>query len=323
MVITGKRGIELKKINISQISTFFANGSYPIEFLFYFPNKINTKKLRKALKKTAKIFWPVFGSYSEGIITEEIYHEDRYYEEKTMDKAFDSSTVREEMFTSYGGLTPDVSRRLFYLLVLQMNNGTILIPKMNHLVGDGYSYFYLLSVLAALTRRISIPLASEIISAIFKPTFHSLLNDSFYFTAMPVQPIKNDSEIIVEYIELDQNEVRIQAQYASEIAGTRISTNDILSAMVVKMILDGGKMAKSQNFQLMLPVDMRRRVNEFGQRFFGNPLIMHNVPFEPIASKQLSIEEIAIAIRKSYPEVNRSNYESYQRTIEGWMESGQ
>lgn len=313
----------MKKLSISQISTFFANGSYPIEFLFYFPHKINTIRLRRSLKKISNHFWPVFGTYTDGYITEKTYLEDRHYDINSVDDVFDPKSVRESLHENFGAISPELTSRLFHLKVLQYNNGTVLIAKMNHLVGDGYSYFFLLSVLAAINKRGRIPLVPSIIKAIFRPKFSSTFNTSFHFSESPPDAIKYDNNLAVEFLELEQSEIRNLAKHASYSSGLRISTNDILSAQVVKIIMESRKNKQLENLQLVIPIDVRRRIAELGWKFFGNGLILHNVPFQPEIVSQSSIEELAITIRKSLPVVNRHNYEVYLKKVEGWIESGQ
>lgn len=313
----------MKQINISQVSTFFANGSYPIEFLFYFPYRINIGRLHRAMKKLSTRFWTAFGSYSNGVITEKSYFVDDYIEEISLDEAFDPSIGREIIYNKFGTMNTKLSQHLFFLKVIHYTNGTVLIPIMNHLVGDGYSYFYMLSVLAAVTKRGGIPLAPAIISAISQPKIHSELHSSFHFTASPPDAISLESKVQVEYLELGVTETRDQAKSVSESSGLRISTNDILSAIVVKFILEKGEKKKLENFRLVIPVDVRRGVAELGQRFFGNGLIIYNVPFEPKLVSKSSIEDLAITIRKSFPTVNLHSYEAYLKKVDGWIKDGQ
>jgi len=67
----------MKEINISQVDALFSNGIYPIEFLFYFKEELNTKKIRNALKKLSSVFWPMFGEYKDGVISFESYPRNR------------------------------------------------------------------------------------------------------------------------------------------------------------------------------------------------------------------------------------------------------
>ncbi|NHK32392.1 MAG: hypothetical protein FK730_13645 [Asgard group archaeon] len=313
----------LKQINISQISAFFANGSYPIEFLFYYPNRINTKKLHRALKKISTRFWPVFGIYADGIITESNYSRDIHFNESSVNEIFDPATDYNTLRKKIDNITPELISRLFFLKVIHYNNGTVLIPKMNHLVGDGYSYFYLLTVLAAVTKREGIPFAPSIITTAFRPKFDSTLGTPFHFTDKPPKTIAFDNDLEVELIELSQTEIRNQASNASEKSGMRISSNDILSAMIVKIILKNSKKDPPKNFRLVIPIDVRRGVAELGQRFFGNGLVLYNIPFHQEEVNKSSVDELAIKIRKSFPEVNRRNYEDFLKKIDGWIETGQ
>ena len=102
----------MKKLNISQVSAFFANGSYPIEFLLYFPYKLNTKRLRRALKKISRVFWPVFGSYNNGTIIEKQYLEEECYDEDNVDETFDLTIAQESLYYSFGNMIPKSIPRL-------------------------------------------------------------------------------------------------------------------------------------------------------------------------------------------------------------------
>ncbi|NHJ49942.1 MAG: hypothetical protein FK733_19275 [Asgard group archaeon] len=318
-----KEDFKLKQLNISQVSTFFANGSYPIEFLFYYPYKINNNKLRKALKKISREFWPAFGIYSNGRITKKAFLEDDCYGFSTVDDIFNPNLEQDKLYKKYGSTNPETTQRLFYLKVIQFTNGTVLIPKMNHVAGDGYSYFYLLTVLAAVTKRIGIPLIPTIIKLIFKPKVQNLIADAFHFTKIPQEAISFDENMKVEVLEVKQSEVRNQAKLLSDSSGLRISSNDILCANIVKFIVEKRKETLPNNFKLAIPIDVRRGISELGQRFFGNGLIMYNVPFIRDEVNKLSIEDIALTIRKSFPVRNRESYETFLKKIEEWINSGQ
>lgn len=313
--------VAMKKLNISQVCTFFANGSYPIEFLLYFPNRINTKKLRQALKIIAKDFWSAFGVYSNGVISEQKYIEAEVYDESDIQEDFDPSVAQEELYYKFGPLISKPISRLFYLKVLQYRNGTVLITKMNHLVGDGYSYFYLLSVLATITKRIGIPLIPTIISVLSKPKINSKLHVGFHFLEKPPERKVNYDDLIVEVMEVEQAETREQANIASEKSGLKVSTNDFLSAQLLKLILKSKKQQLTENLTLIIPVDMRKAVPELGQRFFGNGLILHRVTFAKDEVTQKSVEELAIKIKSEFPIRSSRVYQEFLITIENWIAS--
>jgi len=134
----------MMKIHISQTDTFFANGSYPIEFLSYYKNGLHTGKVRKALHKLSSAFWPMFGEYHDGVIHFETYTENACFEETVLNQKFDPLQAPEMMYQTYCHAIPDNLSNLFFLKIIQYHNGTVIIPKLNHLAGDGYSYFYFL-----------------------------------------------------------------------------------------------------------------------------------------------------------------------------------
>ena len=88
----------MEKINISQVDALFSNGSVHIEFLLYYKEGFNTKKIRDALKKLSSVFWPVFGEYKDGIISFEKYAEEECYDEEVVNHEFNiPETDRERL----------------------------------------------------------------------------------------------------------------------------------------------------------------------------------------------------------------------------------
>ncbi len=51
----------MKAIPISPVDALFANGGYPIEFLFFYPDGLESRALRTALHRLARPLWPAFG----------------------------------------------------------------------------------------------------------------------------------------------------------------------------------------------------------------------------------------------------------------------
>ena len=53
----------MKEVGISQVDAIFSSGIYPIEFLFYYSERFETKWLRRSLRQLSSDFWPVFGVF--------------------------------------------------------------------------------------------------------------------------------------------------------------------------------------------------------------------------------------------------------------------
>jgi len=113
----------MKQVNISQVDALFANGIYPIEFLFHFKQGIDTKKIRNALKKLSSIFWPLFGEYRDGVISFEKYVEDECYDEEAVGQEFHIPPTEKERLDVYSQYKLPDTKKLFHLKITQFENG--------------------------------------------------------------------------------------------------------------------------------------------------------------------------------------------------------
>jgi hypothetical protein len=187
---------------------------------------------------------------------------------------------------------------------------------MNHLVGDGYSFFYLLSVLAATTKQAGKPFVPAIIRAFSRPKLKSSLHAKFHFSEKTREIDSSYEDLIVEVMEVGQSETREQAKKITEKIGMRISTNDMLCAQLLKLILQSKKQISGNRINLVIPVDMRRAAPELGQRFFGNGLILHRVSFDKKEVAKKEVEALAIKIREHFPKRDVKKYKEFLQSIE-------
>jgi len=125
-----------KEIQISQVDALFSNGSYPIEFFFYYEQAFDTKKLRSALQKLSSVFCPAFGEYRDGAIVFDRYREAECFEEEAVDRKLDISEIDEADYRVISRFALPELKRLFFLKAVRFKNGLVLIPKLNHLAVD-------------------------------------------------------------------------------------------------------------------------------------------------------------------------------------------
>lgn len=312
----------MRKINISQTDVLFSNGIYPIEFLFYFQEGLDTAKIRKALKKLSSAFWPVFGEYTDGIISFDKYVENECYAEEAIDQNFiipQTEKERLEVFTQYV-LPP--SKRLFLLKATQFKNGTILVPKLMHLAGDGYSYFYFLSALAALSQHPSPLSKSSLMQLLFKPQHHRMTLKDFSLQGIELSPFQQEGKFSVEFDEIPRQHVSSIIREISDSLDIRISTNDVLTAMAVKKLTGVQKELDRDFVELTIPIDVRRQVKEYGRRFFGNGIMLHRMNLKKEDVENLPLKEIALQIRKSMPSVSKQSYLDYLMQLEELIAGG-
>lgn len=306
----------MKKINISQVDAIFANGSYPIEFLLYYKDKLKSKNIRSALKKLSAAFWPMFGEYHAGIIQFNKYSESEYFDEAMSDQEFDRNESAEVIHDKYRQSIPSDLKKLFFLKIIQHKNGTILIPKLNHLAGDGYSYFYFLSSLAALSHVTYIPFKKNLIQNLYKPQYQRTILKDFQFNETDFEPLQDHQKLTITFEEISRALIRNMIKEITSNLNQQVSNNDILSAMIIKKLVTIQKEYFGNDFQLTIPIDVRRQINEYGAKYFGNGLMFNVTNFKTKEIEEHSIQEIAIKIRASMPVVTKESYIKYLVDIE-------
>jgi len=306
----------MKKLNISQVDTIFSNGSYPIEFLLYYRNRLRSKHIKSALIMLSSAFWPMFGEYRAGNIQFRKFTVNDCFDEEILNEDFDSSESSKNIYEKYCNRTPSDLSRLFFLKVIQLRNGTLLLPKMNHLVGDGYSYFYFLSVLAAISQENIVPFKKFVIRTIFKPHHHRTVLRNFKLSDFELQPMPEYKNPTIEFEATPRSMVKDMVKDLARNLDEKVSANDILAAMVVKKSVEKQSKFFGDEFHLTIPIDVRRKIKEYGSKYFGNPLMFNVTHFKTSDIEESSPDTIAVTIRKSMPEIYRDTYLKYLTNLE-------
>lgn len=301
----------MKMLHISQVDSIFANGSYPIEFLFFYRHGLKNNALRTALAYLSGAFWPLFGIYEDGFIRERAFDADIHLDETIRDELFDPDMPKNEIHQHFNAMRRDVGDSLLHLNLIQYHNGTILIVRMNHLAGDGYSFFYFLSVLAAITRSGKIPFQKQMIRLFYGPHHARTIVREFPPAPVPGVPLPRSDVNHVEYIQLNKSRIS-DTIVRHQIPGKRnISANDYLSALVLQKTIEFSPSQFSDKILLNIPVDVRRSFKEYGAKFIGNALFLHTMEFKIAAVMNAKPEELARQIRDSIPVINKERYNIY------------
>jgi hypothetical protein len=313
----------MKKVNISQVDALFSNGSYPIEVLFYYKEGFKTGALRRALRQLVPAFWPVFGRYRDGRIFFDSYREEDCYEEAGPNQELDIAEIRGGGFEVCSRYCLPELKNLFFLRVLRLKNGLALIPKMNHLAGDGYGYFYFLSVLAALSHPGKIPFRSSMLKLFLRPHHRRTMLRDFDFSGGELKPLAQADKFTVEFDEILRDDVRSVIEEAASSDNLRISSNDVLSALAMKKMAGRQNDAWGEDVNLTIPIDVRRRVKEYGRRFFGNGIMLHTIKLKRAHLEISPAKDIAVTIRKSMPSISREAYLNYLIELENIIAQGE
>jgi len=312
----------MKRVNISQVDAVFSNGSYPIEFLFYYEPAFDTKRLRSALQKLSSVFWPAFGEYRDGAIVFDRYREAECFEEEAVERELDKAEVNEADYRVISRFALPELKRLFFLKAIRFKNGLVLIPKLNHLAGDGYSYFLFLSVLAALTRPMIVPFKSSLMNFALKPHHRRTVLRDFSFQGVELNPPAQEGSFTIECDEILRQDVQSIIQQAASSASLRISTNDVLSALAMKKLVKAGADFWAEDVRLTMPIDVRGKVKEYGRGFFGNGIMFHTVTFKKERLEDSPVQEVAVEIRKSMPPLSKETYVEFLKKLEEMLAAG-
>jgi hypothetical protein len=304
----------IKKLNISQVDTLFANGSYPVEFLIYYSHSIPIERIRSSLQKLVSPFWPLFGIYDAGVIHFDSYDESHYLDEVVLDEVFKPGKINDPV--------PSELKRLFFLKVIQYQNGTVLIPKQNHLAGDGYSYFFFLSALAALCRDHDNPVKQRLAGRVYRSLHERTTLKGFQYKQLDIEPLGHGKNLSVEFERVPKTSVRSMIRDIKRESNRTVSTNDILCAMVLKKSIEIQIDAFVQNIRLTMPMDVRTQVKEYGPAFFGNALQFHEIDFKSREVRESDISAIALTIRENIPVIDRENYLKYLNLLEDYISNG-
>jgi len=305
-----------KEVPISQVDALFANGRYPIEFLFYYRDPIPMGAVRKALRSLARDFWPAFGEYEHGAICFDRYREEDCFDEESVDAGLQVPETTEggpEVMARFGGKGRN---RLFFLKAIRFKNGTALIPKLEHVAGDGTSYFTFLSVLAAISRPSRLPFRTSFIKSMFKPHHRRTALKAFSFQGQNMEPDGPVGRLAMDVQEIPREEVRSLIAEAASSRHIRLSSNDILSAMVVKKLVLLHRGRWDRMFSLTIPIDVRSKVHEYGRRFFGNGIMLHKLGLEKELVENAPLLDVAAKIRRAMPVVSRETYVRYLEGLE-------
>jgi NRPS condensation-like uncharacterized protein len=269
-----------------------------------------------ALKTLSKAFWPLFGEYTCGIIHFEGYSEQDCFAEEQREEKFNVGETQANLYENHRRSNPSKMKKLFHVKILQYKNGTVLIPKLNHLAGDGYSYFYFLSALAAVSRGHRIPFRKQLIRYLVKPHHGRTRLREFTFREDLPQPVQDERVFSIELEKIAKQDVQTSIEEVASRLDLKLSSNDVLSAMAIKKAVKLQRILFGDQVQLTIPIDVRRSVPEYGRKFFGNGIMLNTRTFETQEIVNSSVEDAAVAVRRSKAAVTQASFIDYLRGLE-------
>jgi len=293
--------------------------------LFY-RHKIGTSAIRAALKKLSTAFWPLFGEHHTGQIQFDGYSEGDCFDEVICSHEYNPDAAAAELFEAYSKFNPVTLKKLFRLQIVQYTNGTVLIPKLNHLAGDGYSYFYFLSVLAVVARGKNILARSFISPLILRPRHDRTILKEFLFSAAgftSARPEPPAIKYIIRFEEVSRAEIYQDIKDVKTRFDASVSTNDLLAARALQKLVGLQDTYFSGSVALTMPMDVRRQIAAYGRKYFGNALQFARQVFEMKTVRESDRTELARQIRRNVPVITREKYLKYLQSLESFIDTKQ
>lgn len=315
----------MKTIPLTPIDHIFTGvGSYPIEFVFAYENKIDPDRLLTSLNQAIGHF-PAVGS--KLIETTESTYALRSSDDGMHFQASESSATFGDPNARYGFLDPVnsiVGEPLTRVKLSQTPEGSVLGVSMSHAVGDGFSYFYFLSAWARLFQESPIiepfsgrePLIPENQARTGCITPIEVLSDSGLFWDKPRQAIAR------ERIHWDRFNISREKQgellaEAQPNAAARLSFNDVISAHLWRTCLSKWDGDDGEEITYVsCPVDVRRIIKGFPRTFFGNAVGLATRSLDRGALAEATLGHLASIIRAAVASVGEAYMQKALATLE-------
>lgn len=318
----------MKKMRLSPVDHLFTgNDAYPIEFLIKYPNTLEATALQKSLEKAVRLFWPLMARLN----SEDGKNFDIVYKgEQPKLNIIDWSNEPMPNFKNANCLakfsvpiesvsgTPLSSFNLY-----QLKKGSALVVNTSHCLVDGHSYFFFLSYWASLTQRFSLKNLfkqiltrpkhkRELLMPNSVPSNPDLSDDHFFkvtgsslskkprhfgredcqweFFHFPINEVKGYSESINNRIKAGR--------------GQRVSSNDVLSALLLKRLVDDGRFFKDKA-RISSAFDYRRILPKLGPLYFGNAIRAASFEISTLEIKNSSLKDLALKFRNTTNSITR------------------
>jgi len=301
-----------KQYPLSAIDHIFTGvGSYPIEFIFVYNQRIDEKRLRKSLLETVG-FFPMISSilvpYGPDSYAFELSPEGLWFNVSHSSFHFEENEKKNEYIDPVETIE---GNPLSKFRLTHTPGGSVLGVSLSHSLGDGFSYFHFLSSWSRIfhQKKIFPPVHSrELLNAhdgmehsLNYKTFHKLTGLFLEEKRIPVPKNKLKWETR-KYSQDQLKEMLSGIQQESDI---RLSHNDLITSLLAKeYLVQWSRENGADPCYINCPVDFRRLVKGFPQTYFGNAVVMASLelPFREL--EKIRISDLAVKIRRSISGMN-------------------
>ena len=312
--------MESKFISLSSIDHIFTGtGSYPIEFIFAYPRKLDEKTLRSTLIDIINHFPTVSSKLVKRSDHEygfELSQDGLVFDVKHSPDLFEDCDKKYEYINPVNTVEGEP---LTKIRITHTPGGSVLGVSISHAIADGFSYFHFLSSWAKLFQ-----------GKPFFPPIHErslLISDQNNIQKIPI----TQKEVLInaglflqdkrEVIKKEDLKWESQVFHIDELkeslareqknTETRLSFNDIVTAQLSKIYLSRWQVPEQKiPCYISCPVDFRRILDGFPKTYFGNAVSLATTDIELEELKTISLSDLATRIRSNVKNVDKDRIET-------------
>jgi hypothetical protein len=328
-----KTAVTMKSVRLSPVDHIFTgSGSYPVEFVLRFGQRLDSGPLNQALKKVLPIFWPIAGRLApQDKNSFQVRWDGGIPEIEVIDCAnqnFPDQRDPQKLLALSIPVESVEGKPLCGFRLYQFRNESALVVNISHCLVDGYSFFYFLSQWADECKGLD--WRARIQRFLARPDHRrSLLvpkdqqgeaiigSDQQCFAKVGLSYLPKAREFgknACQWRFIDFSHEQIERVRAK--ANVKLSSNDILSALLVKQLLEEGGFF-TDRARIATAFDYRRILPELSPRYFGNAV--RAAAFEVSTAQLKTTDEVAIAssVRAATSSIDVVNSRESLRYLEG------
>ena len=312
------------KMRLSPVDHIFTGrGGYPINFLLFFPGKIDPVRTRASLERAVELFTPfrsrLVASLDQGKTFE--FQESSQglgwnVQKSTALPAREDLHALTDMMKSAQGIPGE---SLLEVTLTHHAEGSALGVSGSHCVVDGYSYFMFLVAWSKLFRN-ETPVSPELDRNLLLS--NAPLQDGIFDRARVFRDTGfafcerlrpgDSSRVTWEVLDFSKAELESLYQVATSKTGVRLSLNDVLSAEIWRRFTRMHQKS-GQRLSLACAFDYRRAHGNLSPFYFGNAV--RGASFEADYAEVLESEPYELALR-----VNRAVQAIDARSVQDSLE---
>ncbi len=311
---------------------FLGEGAYPVQFVFYYPERLNVAKLSLGLKRIESLFWPVLrgrldfdGRFVKCVDSGSAIKISEHFHSSSMPD-FDSAEALAPF-----AIDINLSQELGAISVFHLKTGSLLSVNMAHCLVDGYSFFYLLGFWArasheSLSKRIiAYFLASpkhkrELTSPPINSNFEvpSDVDDWLFHStglsyANPRQGFAAEN-IKWSQFKITKDQIREACDHQfSHPKDLGLSWHDLVSVLVWQKSAE--LWPQQDRLRLTTAFDFRRVFTQINSRYFGNAVLGAGLEKTLEEVQSQNILELAKSVRRSTINFNATTVEKGLKSL--------